>query len=381
MARTLRRDAACAAASLLLGVAGCGPSSPATAAASGNTLLITLCGVRADLLEQVAAEGDAPALAKLRASAPSSVTFASAGHDCATLHYAILLAAVHRAPPMSSAVFHSRSDLFGIGVAAGCATESGPLLERFGYDIDGPDAVPTTLQRDANATADAAIAWLAHATTPFFLLVQLDPKSTGSAVHTATDAERGTEARAALRALDVAVGKLIAELSRAGRHRRTEVIVAIDNDAANAARPGSPESGRARPLPQLWTEPPEPLVICGIPSFEFANLENERSPAPRLDPRAATLAARGEDGSKLDTVQRLAKADEACRVAPWYFPAFRAAAALRQQRGDVAGALAVLDRYAQTAPLSPEARAAFNKLHASTRARLVSELPREARAH
>ena len=378
----MRRDVAGAAASFLLGVAGCEPNSPAAAAAPANTLLITLCGVRADLLAQVAAEGNAPALAKLQAPAPWAATFASANHDCATLHRTFLLAAVHRAPPISSAVFHSHSDLFGIGVGALCAPEDGPVLERFGYEIDGPDAVPTSLRREAIATADCAIAWLAHATTPFFLLVQLDARRDGSTAASATDTEREADACAELRALDVAVGKLSAELSRAGRDRRTEVIVVIDDAAAD--HPESSKTGRARPIPRLWSKPPEPVGFCAGAAFEYSSLDNEPNPAPRDDPRTLTLAARGEgegEGEpKLDVVQRLAKADEACRVAPWYFPAFRAAATLRQQRGDVAGALAVLDRYEQTAPLSPDARAAFAELHASTRARLEAALPRATRS-
>lgn len=367
------------------GEAGAGrDAATADRAVSANRLLITLCGARVDLLDAALAAGDLPTLAALRARAGASPrVFTSAHVDCVAAHRERLAMAMPGPLPAHGAAVLSRAELIGLGAAElGCTREDAPQLERFTLEIDGPDAAPTRLRREPAATAAAAIAWLARATTPFLLWVQFEALASEECAPDAPREELAAIAHRRLVAVDAALAPLLAELARAGRDRRTRIVVATDHGEAHGeeGRIGPRSRAPAATRATLWIiDPADPqagLLRDPAAAVAAAPIPLDEVEPPQLpDVRALTRAARGESEPGLTPAERLERAREACRRAPWYFPAFRAAATLQQQQGDPHGTLDVLAEYARVAPLAPAARAAFEQLHAATRARIERTLP------
>jgi len=414
---------------------------------------VTLCGARAELLDEVAQGAAAPALASLLARATWRATFPSGHVDCAEAHRERLALAAARnpAPSAASAAFLSRSELRGVAATLGCGVEEGPRLEEFSLAIAGADAAPLRLRRDVDATAAAARAWLATATTPFFLWVQLDASACEAAPAGAPPEALRAVAIERLVAVDRAVGSLLQELARGGRDARTRLVLATDHgealgeeecfgprhslpvatdaacwvvepsgalkmELARAAAPPPAAELDGAPWPLAWlrgrpfADEAEARAVAGAidaalragrrgPRLVERHVEalwsvavpaatdlaqrvdagryvatSEGDAPPDQDARTLTLAARGELGER-PLAERLASAEAACRAAPWYFPAFRALASLRQQQADVRGALAALDAFERDAPLSQAAREEFRALHAKTRQRLEAGVP------
>jgi hypothetical protein len=371
-----------------ISIAGCGPAdAPSGAGGAGivedrNLLLVTWCGARIDQVDAALSDGALPALAALTRQGGETTRFRSAHVDCRAAHRDRLQVASDGIAPRSAAAFLSRGELTGLLCERWPgSTEDGPRLERFSIEIDGPDAVPTALRRDVEATVAAALAWLSRATTPFAIWVQVDAMASES-IAPGSPADRAgltAAARDRLLAADRALARLLEELRRAGRDRRTRVIVATDHgEAWGEAGAVGPRSAHPSatgafalvadpgandlPLFRDAIEPPAPAEL-----------------APDLDVRERVRVARGERQPDLSPAARIREAEAACSLAPWYFPAFRALATLRQQQGDPRGALEALDDYARRAPLAPAAREAFERLHAATRARLERGLPGGAR--
>jgi len=89
-------------------------------------------------------------------------------------------------------------------------------------------------------------------------------------------------------------------------------------------------------------------------------------------PLAAVLLARAGGELDVSPARREEAARAAVRAAPWYFPAVRALAVLQQQSLQPQRALATLERFGATAPLSPAARVEFEKQIELTRKNLGS---------
>ena len=472
--------AALLAAALL--AAGCAERQAGASGSGQNLLLLTLCGVRPDILDGCVADGSAPNLAALRRRAAVAAAVTSASTDCHAAHAALLASL---APELASsghhaAAFVSRSELHaGRDVARGFAEFSTPSIDRFALAFVGPGAASTRLRRGAAATAEAARSWLARATTPFFLWVQLD----GLAVEGGGEEPPGRErARARLLEIDAALGPLLDVLRRAGRDARTIVAVAGDHGEALGGAEGF---GHRRPLPAvlavpLWivdpgeTEagrwpspassrelapalarrllPGSPLAaltgrepggatapgrrvpgsgrtpwfvergdlppteeqarawlpalrevdreagaprdpaclelhvaaLLALPSrnekeeAELRELAGRAGELPGAEhPFAATFFARADlHPAPVDPSERMRAAAAAVSGAPWYFPAVRALASLRQLQFDPAGALAALEEFGARAPLAPAARVEFERMLEETRALLARPRPR-----
>ncbi|MBM4015352.1 MAG: hypothetical protein FJ293_10370 [Planctomycetes bacterium] len=341
-----------------------------------NLLLVTWCGARVESLDAALAAGDLPELARLLRVPGRTQRYRSAHVDCRAAHGDLIAAATSGLAPAPAAAFVSRGELSGLlATQRPRSHEDGPLIEHFSIDLDGPNAAPVALRRSAAATADAALAWLARATTPFALWVQFDAMASEAATPDAAAAELAVVARERLRAADRELGRLLAELRRADRDRHTRVIVATDHGEAWGDEDGSgPRSAHAAATTAfacvvdpgadgaaLFAD-----AVAPLPAAELL---------PAVDLRELVRTASSATASGLTPEERLDRAETACRLAPWYFPAFRALASLRQQQGDPRGALAALAEFARGAPLAPAARADFDRLHAATRARLEQGLP------
>ena len=100
-------------------------------------------------------------------------------------------------------------------------------------------------------------------------------------------------------------------------------------------------------------------------------LERVAAGMPRR-PLAAVLLARAGGELDVSPARREEAARAAVRAAPWYFPAVRALAVLQQQSLQPQRALATLERFGATAPLSPAARVEFEKQIELTRKNLGS---------
>ncbi|HET6164489.1 MAG TPA: hypothetical protein VFG37_12530 [Planctomycetota bacterium] len=471
-----------------------------------NVVLVTACGLRCDLLEEACRSGATPALARLRADASSASTVTTPSSDCLAAHASLFLGAraagLGIVGPASDVLPARGSSWVAVAAARGARTaaflsrmlvdrgdvdgESDfgfaaldlPPLERFGVKTFGSDAAALSPRRDDAATLAAALAWLHHAATPFVLWIELD----ALALETGAPAERLREAAGLrLATLDRAVAEIRAELARAGRDRRTTLVLAadhgealgedgsfghraplacvacvplwiVDPDAPDAWRGGAiasladfaprllarwsgvppaaassagasgatagawagstdhefayagplgldyergappltEEEARAR-LPRIRTDlaahpaalPIAEHYVAALAALEAPSDDEERerrdaqtrwleplvAGMPRR-PLAAVLLARA--GSELDVspARREAAARAAVRAAPWYFPAVRALAVLQQQSLQPQRALATLERFGATAPLSPAARVEFEKQIERTRKNL-----------
>lgn len=218
---------------------------------------MTACGLRADLLERACASGAAPAIATLRRRASLAATIATPALDCLAAHASLFLGvppARHRIRgPASDVAAPAGASFVAAAKARGAATAaflSRPLVARGGrggdadfgfalYDLPpierfsvasfGDDAAALEPRRDDDRTLAAALAWLAHAGTPFLLWIELD----ALALDTDAPAARLEEAALArIAAVDRAVAQLTAELARAGRDRRTCLVLTADHGEA-----------------------------------------------------------------------------------------------------------------------------------------------------
>jgi hypothetical protein len=457
-----------------------------------NVVLVTACGLRCDLLEEACGSGAAPALARLRADAAFASTVTTPSSDCLAAHASLFLGAratelgivgpasdilpargsswvaVAAARGARTAAFLSRmlvdrGDVDGESDFGFAALDLPPLGGSFSVKTFGSDAAALSPRRDDAATLAAALAWLQRTATPFVLWVELD----ALALETGAPAERLREAAGQrLATLDRAIAAIRVELSRAGRDRRTTLVLAADHGEALGEEgafghraplacvacvplwivdPDAPDAWRGGAIASLadfaprllarWSGAPPPAVSSGGASgafrtdHEFAStgplaLDYERGAPPlteeeararlpriRADlaahpdalpiaehyvaalaaleapsddeererrdanvrwlervaagmprrPLAAVLLARA--GSELDVspARREEAARAAVRAAPWYFPAVRALAVLQQQSLQPQRALATLERFGATAPLSPAARVEFEK--------------------
>jgi hypothetical protein len=459
------------------GGAGCGDGDEASAPARGsgeNLLWISLCGVRADVLDECIADGSAPAFAGLKRRGGSmAATGMALSSNCRGARLGPEnLAAELTGAGCGTAAFVSRSELAPIGEErSSFARFSLPPIERFSVALAGPDAAPLHLRRSAAATSEEACAWLAHEPSPFLLWVQWN----GLAVEEAVDAPpTRADARARLLGIDRALATLLAALDVAGRGARTVIVVAGDHGEALGEEDGAyghrrpldavkqiplwivcPESvappadarpprsidealplllarlsSRATP-PPAWDLGPDPFdradapplpwfverglvplteaqarallpelrrlrseskrddldvveleaaALLALPKRDAAEEQELRALAPAIaaaanaeHPFAATLHARAELGP-VDADERRKAAEAAVRGAPWWFPAVQTLAVRLQGRPDPAGgsaALAVLERFGRTAPLSSAARAEWEKRLAQSRANLA----------
>ncbi len=517
---TSRRDARPAAALVVSFVASLAPllvlttsCGPAAELRGGeNLLLVTLCGARADLLEQSIAAGELPTLASLRDRAAVRTEIDSTAPLCGwaadellTVVPAISLGfcATGRVgleeacakDGYATAAFVSRSEL--LGCRGWFQTFDAPPIERLSFEMFGPKAAPLELCRDTGATAEAALAWLSHATTPFFAWVELDALAIEKAQ---APGELRDVAKRRLAAIDAAVAKLLDELERGGRAARTWIAFTSDHgealgeedffghrrllpcvtrvplwivapssragatvappssmhevgrllaqalglsthrdptvepthaaDAASIEKRRRKDSDQERPLDFLIEQGRVPLAddaaravlprlreLVAATSEEDATEEGinvqlraaelylgalhalESPSAEEQDekkaararwleevvfglpnrPFAATLYARPEPGSDAPADRRWKAAREARAAAPWYFPAVRALASLEQMALRPNDAIAALEQFASDAPLTPSARAEFERLLAATRRNVVPTLPKPPR--
>jgi len=475
---------------VLLVVAACGgrDAEPPRAALDTNLVVVTACGLRADLFEEACENGSAPALAQLRADAAGSATIATPAVDCLAAHASLFLGVApneHRIRgPASDVAAAAGASFIAAAKAAGARTAaflSRPLvargaaggerdfgfalydlppIERFSLTSFGADAAALEPRRDDDATVAAALAWLAHAGTPFLLWIELD----ALALDTDAPAERlRAAALGRIAVLDRAVAALRRELARADRDRRTCFVLTADHgealgeqgnfghraaldavvrvplvvvdpeardrwkgaaprdltalgarlcarfhDAApNAAPPIAPPVDRGNPfecdrplalddergrlplddgaarkeLPRLRADvaanpdllPIAERYLAALHALESATADEKgelvAARAKWLErvafglphrPLAAALLVRF--GSEVGTTpeRREAAALQAVRAAPWYFPAVRALAS-ELARGQPARALAAMEEFGVTAPLTPAARDAFAK--------------------
>jgi hypothetical protein len=361
----------------------------------------------------------------------------------------------------------------------GFATYDVPPLDRVAGDLFGEKAAAVRLRRAPEETARAAVDWLAHARSPFFLWVELD----ALAIEAAESPEGlATAAEQRLHAVDIAVGALLRELARAGRDRRTIVVLTADHGEAFGEEGWY---GHRRALPcvarvPLWIADPEvaggaagslrssrdfapwvtrrlgltsePDVAPPVSTPANATVREpdlalgaapapfvvERGEVPRTDDAARTLLpalrplvasgppehveaaelyvaallalkprsadeeaelvaarkrwldailarpprtpllpaffARSDLNPDATAERRLEIARAGVAAAPWYFPAVRALAATQMMRMDAAGSIATLEQFGRDAPLSPAARAEFEKkLEENRRAALPSK--------
>jgi sulfatase-like protein len=260
-------------------------------------VVVTACGLRGDLLEKACATGEAPAIAALRGESNFAGTIATPAVDCLAAHASLFLGvppsehrirgpasdvaaaagssfvSMARARRAATAAFLSRplvarAPAWG-EVDFGFALYDLPPIDHFSVSMFGADAAALEPRRDDDATLAAALAWLAHAGTPFLLWVELDALEieTGD-----TTAEHGRIAT-----LDHAVMALRRELRRAGRDRRTCFILTADH--GEALGDGDPPAfGHRLPLDGVarvplivadpearapWSDPPADLTALG----------------------------------------------------------------------------------------------------------------------
>ena len=488
-------------------LAGCDrPAAPPRPPAhlDTNVVLVTACGLRCDLLDEACRSGATPALAQMRADAAFASTVTTPSSDCLAAHASLFLGAraaeLGIVGPASDVLPARGSSWVAVAAARGARTaaflsrmlvdrgdvdgESDfgfaaldlPPLERFGVKTFGSDAAALSPRRDDEATLAAALAWLHRAATPFVFWIELD----ALALETGVPAERLREAAGLrLAALDRAIAAIRAELSRAGRDRRTTLVLAADHGEALGedgsfghraplacvacvplwiVDPDAPDAWRGGAIASLadfaprllarWSGAPPPAAssagasgeMAGRSDHEFAYagplaLDYERGAPPlteeearahlpriRADlaarpdalpiaehyvaalaaleaptddeererrdaqarwlervaagmprrPLAAVLLARAGGELDVSPARREEAARAAVRAAPWYFPAVRALAVLQQQSLQPQRALATLERFGATAPLSPAARVEFEKQIELTRKNLGS---------
>ena len=453
-------------------------------------MIVTACGLRADDLfdEQVQREFDAPSIAALRAESIFAGCIATPAVDCLAAHASLFLGvpprdhrirgpasdvaaaagtsfiSAARARGAATAAFLSRPLVArgpaGSEVDFGFALYDLPPIEHFSLSMFGDDAAALEPRRDDDVTLAAALAWLAHAGTPFVLWVQLD------ALRIEGDDPSGKRSR--LPSIDHAVAELRRELRRAGRDRHTCFILTADHGEA-LGEGDPPAFGHRRPVDgvarvplivadpeerERWIDPPADLTALGArlmarfggrvpalapnrPPIEASNpfdfdgplaseFERGRPPlddaaaraalphlreaiaanpdllpiaehylaalhaldAPSDDEAAELRAARskwlervafgmprrplaaalysrfgGELGATPE--RREAAAEQAVRAAPWYFPAVRALAVSLEFKAP-ARAVAVLENFGASAPLTPAAREEFARQLAKT---------------
>jgi hypothetical protein len=218
---------------------------------------VTACGLRADLLDKACASGKAPALAALRQRASLAATIATPALDCLAAHASLFLGvppgehgirgpasdvaapagasfvAAARSRGAATAAFLSRPLVARAGAGGdadfGFALYDLPPIERFSVASFGDDAAALETRRDDDRTLAAALAWLAHAGTPFLLWLELDALALDS---DAPAARLEEAALARIAAVDRAVAQLTAELARAGRDRRTCLLLTADHGEA-----------------------------------------------------------------------------------------------------------------------------------------------------
>jgi len=222
-----------------------------------NVVLVTACGLRCDLLEEACRSGATPALARLRADAAFASTVTTPSSDCLAAHASLFLGAraaeLGIVGPASDVLPARGSSWVAVAAARGARTaaflsrmlvdrgdvdgESDfgfaaldlPPLGRFSVKTFGSDAAALSPRRDDEATLASALAWLHRAATPFVLWIELD----ALALETGAPAERLREAAGRrLATLDRAIAAIRVELSRAGRDRRTTLVLAADHGEA-----------------------------------------------------------------------------------------------------------------------------------------------------
>ncbi len=264
-----------------------------------NTIVITLTDARADLLDEVADSGAAPTLAAWRALACWRGTRRgeALGRAAAAAEFDAAWQAwigASNAEVGANARFVSHSDLATRGDAIAFA---GPPIVDFNLDLGGPLAAPTELTRSAEATADAAIAWLATATSPFTLQVQFEAgacrQEPGESPLPPNEAGLRARARERLLAIDRALAPLVGALAHGGRERRTRVVVATTGGEALG------EEGRFGPRHDVasvrttacWRiEPEGASASVAPPPWIVATLNDPRPVALHpLDPAALPL--------------------------------------------------------------------------------------------
>lgn len=485
------------AAVLALASTGCAPER--TARGGENLLLITLCGARADVVDEVIASGAAPALAALRERAASigvATTIESTAAGCWKAHLEMMtvlpestvghvgLDLACALDGYATAAFVSRSEL--VGSRREFSRFDGPTIDAVRMEMFGPKAAALELRRSPEATANAALQWLSHATTPFFAWIQFD----ALAIEQADSAGELREvAKQRLVTIDAAVARIVRELERGGRDRRTCVALVSDHGEAfgeeqsfghrhllpcvtqvplwivapqtpSDATPSTPRSMRevgdllalrlalsTRRVPDLerapsddaapkelkWREDSDaspPLSFLAeqgrVPITDAAaravlpklrellllatdreqlhlaelylgalhaldtptDAEQSEQAAARKQwleavafagnqrrPFATTLYARPDPRNDAPLDRRLLAARNGCNVWPWYFPAVRAYASLEQMALRSSEAIAALENFGKEAPLTPAARAEFEKLLAATRRNVGAHLP------
>jgi hypothetical protein len=284
-------------------------------------VIVTACGLRADLLEEARASGRAPAIAALCERANFAGTIATPAVDCLAAHASLFLGVPpgeHRIRGPASDVAAAAGSSFisaarsrGAATAAflsrplvargqtgseldfGFSTFDLPPIPRFSLAMFGDEAAALEPRRDDDATLAAALGWLAHAGTPFVLWVQLD------ALALESGAPDGPQLRTAafdrIAVLDRAVARLRRELERAGRERRTCFILTADHGEA-LGEEGSFGHRMALDVVahvplivadpeerERWRDPPADLTALGkrlIARFEGRVPPARPSPAP-----------------------------------------------------------------------------------------------------
>jgi hypothetical protein len=269
-------------------LASCGVEDAARPARDlhSNLVVVTACGLRADLLEAACASGTAPALAQLEADAAVAATIATNALDCLPAHASLFFGAAPASATDESfvaaaaargartAAFTARTRVArGAGAGDfGFATCELPPIERFSLSMFGDEAAALEPRRDDDATVAAALAWLAHAGTPFVLWVELDALALDG------DAPGEGLRDAALRriaAVDRAVAALRRELTRADRNLRTCFVLTADHGEALGEEGAF---GHRRPLdavvrvPLRIVDPEEPGRWRVAPPRDLATL-------------------------------------------------------------------------------------------------------------